>query len=217
MPCTIQVCIHKVAATLCRRHRIQCPYKEFKVLWSAYQFDARTCCNRTGVLIHKPHRVLLPMGSICPVYIVPFQPFYRSNSIQLNSSFVTAHDMATLRFFYNLGHEYFQNLSTTYGLGPILSIIEQENPFFGAETDRYDGSGGVATDFQQMNIDNNKKMDTSNSTNSHNKVLGTASIHSAFQLWLMSPLFDAAKRQRKLPFVQWWPSQYNGSRKERCY
>lgn len=82
-------------------------------------------------------------------------------------------DLATLRFFYNLGHEFYKNLQTNYGTSAILSVIEAENPYFMPsdgygqnDGDRYDGANSVllSNDFQQMTIEN-KKMDTPNLNN----------------------------------------------------
>lgn len=84
-------------------------------------------------------------------------------------------DRATLRFFYNLGHEHFQNLCSTFGMGPLMSMIDtQDNPYLYSENDRFNHNGTdqscFVNDMQQMNIDVNKKSDTPNSSNPHNKV-----------------------------------------------
>lgn len=99
-------------------------------------------------------------------------------------------DLATLRFFYNLGHEFFKSLQTTYGTNAIVSVIENENPYFMASDaycqqsdggDRYDGGVLLSNDFQQMAIEN-KKLEMPN-TNICNKVkLTTESIDYVFSL-----------------------------------
>lgn len=71
----------------------------------------------------------------------------------------TVHDLSTLRFFYNMGHEFFKNLQSKYGLGPILSMIDNE-PTYSDEGDR------LAANFQPLAIESPEK----DSPNSNGKV-----------------------------------------------
>lgn len=77
-------------------------------------------------------------------------PFFKSK---------TVHDLSTLRFFYNLGHEFFKNLQSKYGLGPILSMIDNE-PTYSDEGER------LAANFQPLAIESPEK----DSPNSNSKV-----------------------------------------------
>lgn len=66
----------------------------------------------------------------------------------------SVNDKSTVRFFYNMGIEFFHNLQATYGLNQLLSMFENEN--CGADTSSidYDSSAHqLSNDFQQMSFD----------------------------------------------------------------
>lgn len=72
-------------------------------------------------------------------------------------------DKVTVRFFYNLGIEYFKHLQQVYGYGGVMAMIDGDSVSPG-----YDQSPSVANDvdstmqnqlnndFQQMNFDTNE-------------------------------------------------------------
>lgn len=72
-------------------------------------------------------------------------------------------DKVSVRFFYNLGIEYFKYLHQVYGYGRVMAMIDGDNVNSG-----YDQTPSVASDvdttvqhqltndFQQMNFDSNE-------------------------------------------------------------
>lgn len=62
-------------------------------------------------------------------------------------------DKSTIRFFYNMGIEFFHNLQATYGMNQLLSMFENENCYADTSSVDYDSSAQLSNDFQQMSFD----------------------------------------------------------------
>lgn len=62
-------------------------------------------------------------------------------------------DKSTIRFFYNMGIEFFHNLQATYGMNQLLSMFESEKSCFDTSTGDYDNNTQLSNDFQQMSFD----------------------------------------------------------------
>lgn len=71
-------------------------------------------------------------------------------------TFFPDHDKFTLRFFYNLGHEFLKYIQNTYGMDQLLGLLDGGNSYAAAdvmESDRADaGYNQLTTDFQQLNF-----------------------------------------------------------------
>lgn len=65
-------------------------------------------------------------------------------------------DRPTIRFFYNMGIEFFRNLQATYGMNQVLSMLESENGCADTSCIDYDSSGQLSNDFQQIAFESNE-------------------------------------------------------------
>lgn len=68
------------------------------------------------------------------------------------------HDKATVRFYYNLGIEFFKNLQTTYGMNQLIQMFDTETSLsdgYGVyEQERVESvSSQMTAEFQHMSID----------------------------------------------------------------
>lgn len=60
-----------------------------------------------------------------------------------------------MRFFYNLGIEYFKHLQSVHGLGHLMALIDGDVPFEANSSDVDSQQSQLTSDFQQMSFDGN--------------------------------------------------------------
>lgn len=78
--------------------------------------------------------------------------------------FSTVNDKVSLRFFYNLGIEYFKFLQQVHGYGGVMAMIDGDNvsggyeptPSVASDVDSTVQHQQLANDFQQLNFDSNE-------------------------------------------------------------
>lgn len=66
--------------------------------------------------------------------------------------YLIANDLASLRFFYNLGHEFYQNMQASYGYDVVAMLENKVPPAFNDGLGQ-DGGNSLAKDFEQMDIE----------------------------------------------------------------
>lgn len=78
--------------------------------------------------------------------------------------FSIVNDKVSLRFFYNLGIEYFKFLQQVHGYGGVMAMIDGDNvsggyeptPSVASDVDSTVQHQQLANDFQQLNFDSNE-------------------------------------------------------------
>lgn len=66
-----------------------------------------------------------------------------------------ANDSVSIRFFYNLGIEYFKHLINVYGYGHVMAMVDGEGGAYDQNPNDLDANQMTA-DFQQMGLDGNE-------------------------------------------------------------
>lgn len=69
----------------------------------------------------------------------------------------SVNDKSTIRFFYNMGIEFVQNLQATYGVNQLRSIFEGDNSCIDTSSVDYDNNAAqLSNDFQQASVEANE-------------------------------------------------------------
>lgn len=74
--------------------------------------------------------------------------------LNINDVSVSVHDQYTIRFYFNLGVEYWKQLQSIHGAGPLMAMIDGES-FEQTPSDVDSQQTDVAAGFHQMTLDDN--------------------------------------------------------------
>lgn len=90
------------------------------------------------------------------IIIISFTQFYYNARF---SFFLLVNDKTSLRFYYNLGVEYFKLLQNVYGNGQLMAMIDGEpcigNSFEQPPNDMESQQNQIVSDLQQLNFEPN--------------------------------------------------------------
>lgn len=79
-------------------------------------------------------------------------------------------DKISIRFFYNLGIEYFKHLSAVYGYGQVMAMVDGEGlGMYETNPNELDPNQLLTAEFQQMVLDGNE-------SEMHQQVKGNVSL-----------------------------------------